>query len=220
MTMRVWVQRTWGLVFGLLLMGCASVMRVDSQVQAHALWAKNELGDLLASKHRYEFERLPSQQNASVAAGAPPPQAEMEGLTREVLASKGWRERDPVADVGQALPRWRVQVSASQQTLPRAPWDDPSDHRWLRPRAGVGATNAGLHFNVLLRAELPYFVRSVSLVIRDTHAQGRVVYETQAVHDGRWPDRPDLWRAMMEAALRDFPQPPAGVQRIDIDIPR
>lgn len=212
-------QRSVLLVGGLLLGGCASVMRVDSQVQAYALWPKEADTPLSASVNSYEFERMPSQQAPQAFVDGVPSQAEVERLTREVLAPLGWQMRDPVADLGQPLPRWRVQVSAHKQTLPRAPWDDPTERLWLRPRVAVGASNAGLQLNWMLRTEMPYFVRHLSVVVRE-QAQGRVVYETQATHDGRWPDSPALWRAMIEAALHGFPQPPAGVQRIDIDIPR
>jgi hypothetical protein len=47
-----------------------------------------------------------------------------------------------------------------------------------------------------------------------------VVLETSARHDGRWNDSPALWRAMLDAALSGFPQQPAGLREVNIDIPR
>jgi hypothetical protein len=218
-------------VCGLLLTGCASVMRVDSQVQAHAFWIKNGSTASPSGMNSYEFERLPSQHIPPTQDTGVPTQPVLEQLLQEVLAPVGWQVRTPL-DQGQAqgqghLPQspWRVQVMGQQQTLPRAPWDDPPERLWLRPRAATSKASptptakSALHFNGWLRGEMPYFIRHVSIVIRDP-AQGRVVYETQATHEGRWPNSPALWRAMMEAALRGFPHPPAGVQQVDVDLPR
>ena len=61
--------------------------------------------------------------------------------------------------------------------------------------------------------------REVSLVLRDARS-ARVVYETQASHDGPWADNPTLWAALLDAALQGFPQAPAGPRRVVIEVPR
>jgi hypothetical protein len=66
---------------------------------------------------------------------------------------------------------------------------------------------------------MPYYQRRVSLLIRHA-ASGQLVYQTQAQHDGRWNSTPELWSAMLDAALRDFPNPPAGVRQVNIEVPR
>ena len=65
----------------------------------------------------------------------------------------------------------------------------------------------------------PYYQREVSLVLRDARS-ARVVYETQASHDGPWADNPTLWAALLDAALQGFPQAPAGPRRVVIEVPR
>lgn len=220
MSLFCWVRKSAVVVAGVVLAGCASTMRIDSQVQAHALWSKSGSGALSSSTNSYIFERLPSQE-ASPSNDGMPSQQELEALAQDVLAPFGWQPHSATAShaTDGGTPQWRVQVSAYQQTLPRAPWDDPPERLWLRPRAATGTGRAGMAFNGMLRAELPYFVRYISIVVRD-QAQGQVVYETQAMHDGRWPNSPALWRAMIVAALQGFPQAPSGVQQVNIDIPR
>jgi len=46
------------------------------------------------------------------------------------------------------------------------------------------------------------------------------VFETRATHDGPWADSAQILPAMLAAALQGFPHPPAGVRRVDIEIPR
>lgn len=199
-----------GLVLALNL-GCASVMRVDSQVESHARW---DTAALPASTASYVFERTPSQAGAALADS----QTALETLAAEVLARHGWQASTPLPSASLPAP-WRVQVLASTTTLPRAPWDDPRDRVW--PRWGVSASNAGVGIQLggLFSFDMPYYVRKLTLLVRDG-STGRVVYETSAAHDGRWHDSPALWRAMLEAALTGFPAPQPGVQQVNIDIPR
>jgi hypothetical protein len=46
------------------------------------------------------------------------------------------------------------------------------------------------------------------------------VYETHAVHDGLWSDSTTIFATLFKAGLSNFPNPPAGVQRVTIEIPR
>jgi hypothetical protein len=193
----------------LALSGCASVMRVDSAVQSHAKWPS---GALPTSKESYEFERLPSQSAGPTATS----QATLETLVRDALAPYGWE----LSTTSTPAP-WRVTISAQTVTLPRAPWDEPREGWPLRPRlaVGLGTGHGGLYWGGMLSMDMPYYQRSVSLVVRDGQT-GRVAYETQAAHDGRWHDSPAVWRAMIDAALQGFPAPPTANRTINIDIPR
>jgi hypothetical protein len=144
----------------------------------------------------------------------------LEQLARQALASKDWQLVDPAAQAPTPAPLWRVQVSASQTTLPRAPWDDAPvgmGPRWSLS-AGTGGLGVGLGWG-MLRSDMPYHLRQVVLVVRDPR-QGRVAYEAKATHDGRWNSTPAVWRAMMNAALTGFPAPGSTQQRVDIDVPR
>jgi hypothetical protein len=188
------------------LAGCASVMRIDNQVDSYAKWAPGALPEIDVS---YEFERLPSQTGPDAQAM----QTELERLGAEALLAHGWRLSGHTG----AAP-WRVQLSARTDKLPRAPWENPADN-W--PHAGfwAGPGSAGLRMGPIWHIEQPYFLRTVSVVVRNS-ASGQVMLETSARHDGRWNDSPALWRAMLDAALNGFPQQPAGVRQVDIDIPR
>ena len=61
--------------------------------------------------------------------------------------------------------------------------------------------------------------REVSLVLLDL-ASGQVVYETRASHEGPWSDSMPIFATLFKAALANFPNPPAGPQRVNIELPR
>jgi hypothetical protein len=64
----------------------------------------------------------------------------------------------------------------------------------------------------------PNYWYQVSLVMRN--AQGKVAFESHASHEGPWADSANILAAMLEAALQDFPSPPAGVRHVNIEIQR
>lgn len=202
------------------LSGCASVYLVDNQVQSFARWTDTAAptphpAGVPQAPQTYRFERLPSQ---SAGPGAAEQDA-LENLTRVALAKVGWSPHDTPA----AAP-WTVQVSAGTLQLPRAPWEDPWENQW----GGLGfpgrdhAVTASGHIiwsPMFMRVDMPYYQREVSLVVRHA-ASARVVYESRATHESRWQGTPQLWGALLDAALRDFPAPPAGVRQVNIEVPR
>ncbi|MCB2016733.1 MAG: hypothetical protein KDF54_04385 [Hydrogenophaga sp.] len=196
------------LALSLWLGGCAGVYRVDSQVQSYARWEQGTDGAVPTGQQHYRFERLPSQREGNAVLA----QDQLESLTRTALAKSGWQMAAPGSTA-----TWSVQVSADMRTLPRAPWDEP----WGGVGIGWGLYGGNGFFGThwMLRSDMPYHERKVSLVIRRV-TSGQVVYETHADHDGRWNSTPELWGAMLEAALKDFPDPPAGARQINIDLPR
>ena len=217
-----------GLAFGLLT-GCASVYRVDSQVQSFARWSDAAAptaaptNAIPQAPQLYRFERLPSQ----AADNAPRGQAELETIARTALAKRGWTLAEPGVSA-----HWAVQVGGGTLKLPRAPWEEPWDGfgygGGFGGFGGLGfpgrdyvVTGSGqvIWAPVFMRMDLPYYQRKVSLLIRNA-GNGQVVYETHAAHDGRWNSSPELWGAMLDAALQDFPAPPAGVRQVNIDLPR
>ncbi len=188
------------------LSGCASVYLVDNQVQSFARWSEAS-PSVPAAPQSYRFERLPSQAGDNAA------QATLERLGTEALAAMGWTP----APEGAIAP-WRVQVNASTVTLPHAPWESaPSP--WRRGDRMVSADGKVVYMPRFMEIESPFYQRKVSLVIRDA-ANGRVVYETQAAHDGRWGGSEPLWGAMLNAALQGFPQAPEGPRQVNIEVPR
>lgn len=201
-----------GLLAAALLSGCASVYLVDNQVRSYATW---EATAAPAPGQTFRFERLPSQNEGPRAAT----QETLETPVRQALEQWGLKTLAP----GDTSARWTVQVTAQAARHPRAPWDDP----WPMSPFGFGGyghvvTGDGRVVFVpalSMRMESPYFEREIAIVMRDA-SSGRVVYETRAAHDGRWNGTPALWAAMAQAALRDFPRPPAGVRQVNVEVPR
>ena len=225
-------DRSWSSLFRMAaaagalfaLSGCASVFLVDNQVQSYARWADRPTPSGTATIPQapqvYRFDRLPSQQDQRSGAG----QDALEKLAAISLAKVGWT---PAA--AGVTPPWAVEVSGATLRLPRAPWESPFDNYWgggFGPGFGFPGrdyvvTGSGqiVYAPLFLRMDTPYYQREVSLVIRHA-ASGRVVYETRAAHDGRWNSSNPLWMAMLDAALRDFPAPPAGLRQVNIEVPR
>ena len=200
----------------LALAGCAGTYRVDNAVQSYAHWSADIPTGAQApaavpqAPQTYRFERLPSQREGGPAED----QDRLEAWTRAVLETHGWT----VAEAPAAAP-WRVQVTATSLRNARSPWDDP----WAgwRFRGQVVAGNGYFYWSPMfvMPMDMPWYERKVAVVVRDA-ASGRVVYETQASHDGRWNSTPALWQAMLQAALNGFPVPPAGPRQVDVDLPR
>lgn len=195
----------------LLLVGCAGLNRVDSTVQSFARWDATATGAPAAGipegPQRYRFERLPSQ------AGDGTGQARLEALARTVLAPHGWT----LADNG-AVARWSVEVSATSVRSARDSWNDPWGPWQLRGRVVAGNGHVFFAPMFAFPPDPPDIQRQVVVLIRDA-ATGRVAYETRAEHLSRWNSTPALWQAMLEAALRDFPKPPAGPRQVQVDLP-
>ncbi|MBD3894215.1 hypothetical protein [Hydrogenophaga sp.] len=204
------------------LSGCASVWVVDNQVQSFAHWSEPAAAPAAAvpqPPQSYRFERLPSQREGRAAAA----QDELERLTRAALGEVGWT----LADAAAPAP-WTVQVAARTQYLARAPWEDHWGLFWGTPWSGFDWPGRGhvitgggqiVWAPVFPPPQPPQQQREVSLLIRQA-ADGRVVFESRAVHDGRWNASPALWRAMLDAALRDFPAPPHGLRRVEVELAR
>jgi hypothetical protein len=208
------------LVLALGLTGCAGVYRVDNRVESFAHWsgqagssAHSAPAAIPAPPQTYRFERLPSQSIGPAAQS----QNELESFVQAALTPLGWT---PASEPASAP--WTVQVSADHQRMQRAPWEDPWEggrFGWST-RVSIGVGSGQIMWSPwLLRPDMPYHQRRVSVVIRDAR-QGQVVFETSAAHDSRWNSTPALWGAMIRAALKDFPEPPAGVRDIPIDVQR
>ena len=184
------------------LSGCASTRVVDSEVQSFSKMSA------LPAAATYRFERLPSQQ--SYGEG----QAQLEKLVQTTLAKNGFTrlgERD-------GAPAYTVQIGVRTQRAARSPWEDAAPSSFGLGREWVvGANGQLMQLAPMPRVELPWFQREVSLLIRDA-ANNQVVYETQAVHGGRWADGAAVLPAMFTAALSGFPSPPGGPRKVLVDV--
>jgi predicted small secreted protein len=187
----------------LLLTGCATTRTVSSQVTAVATVPAG--AQLQAAKYR--FERLPLQVH-NPEAGLAEQQAE------QALAAVGL-----VRDDAQAQLSVLVGFQSSQYVY------DPSGRLGANPWRPYGAFAIGRHgafgYNWGVGMSTPPMTdyrREVSLVLRDLRT-GQVVYETRASHYGVWRDSETIFATLFKAALANFPNPPAGVQRVNIEIP-
>ncbi len=210
------IARGWGaalLVAAAVLTGCASVT-VDSEVNAFS-----KLSSTAVVNSSYRFEVLPSQQIE------PARQAKVEGAAQVALQKVGLTRNDSAA-------RYSVQIGVrSGQEVARGGFSSYWDSGF-----GVGGygrfgdpygRNAyygpgyypgfGFHWPFYPGASSSYR-HEVTLLLRDVTSQ-QVVFETKAVHEGFWRDTERLLPALLEAALRDFPNPPRGARQIEVSLP-
>jgi hypothetical protein len=194
-----------------MLSGCATHRIVDSQVSAFSQFQTAPVAGAA-----WAFERLPSQQQLEGAAASR--QSKLEAMAAQALAQIGLASEPVNGHSASGKAMYTVQMNARIQRLDHGPWDhEPTfglGFGWGFPgRDGV--------FSVSGRVPLtqPWYVREISLIIRDAQDK-RVVYETQARHEGRWADDEAVLPAMLAAALQGFPKPPDGTRMITIEIPR
>jgi hypothetical protein len=212
-----------------MLAGCSGMRIVDSQVAA---FSKFEAAPAAGSSWR--FERLPSEQNLDEAAAARRNKIESMaalelskvGLSFQPITTSTVTNTNTSTINNQTA--YTVQLNARIQRLERGPWDPAEPwpghghgFGWGLPGRDYVVTGSGrvIYMPVFPRVELPWYVREVSLLIRDAK-DNRVVYETQARHEGRWADDEAVLPAMFAAALQGFPKPPEGKRMVNIEIPR
>jgi len=200
----------WWIAFALLVLallpGCAGIRMVDPSVTSHTQWTDSapsvQAGDTFA------FDRLPSQLHNAEAL----PQAELEQLATQALAPLGLQ---PVA--ADATPRWLVQVQARTQRI--VAHNQPGG--WFPQHHVMISSGGGFVWSPVFIYQAPSYHTEYQLTLLMRPApQGPVVFESRAVYEGPTPDRAVLWRALLDAALRDFPNPPTGPRRIVIDLPQ
>jgi hypothetical protein len=192
------------LATALLLAGCSSMRLVDSDVNTFPTPSAQSV----TVPATYRFERLPSEQAEGPARDA------LESLAQPELAKVGLQRAD-------AAPQYSVQLNVRVVRDLRAPWDEANYHVRFGPpypthgRYGTVWRTPG--FGYLY--DIPYFRREVHVVVRRI-ADNQVVFESHANHDGRWPDDEHVLPAMFHAALQGFPNSPAGLRRVVVEIPR
>ena len=189
-----------------VMAGCSTMRVVDSDVTAFYQWGATPPGPGTT----YRFERLPSQR----VVGAQ--QDYVEGLARSALAKVGME-----ADA--AAPRYSVQVTVNTLVVERLPLDAPGydGFGFATPGAflGGGSSGASVGLSVPMRFSEPYYRRELGLLMRDL-ASSQVVFESRAVSEGAQGETLPVLSAMLDAALRGFPQPAAGTRRIHTEIAR
>ena len=190
------------LALAALLTGCAGMRVVDSQVLAVA----NVPPGVQLQGAKYRFERLPSQVS-NPEAGLAEQQAE------QALAAVGLVRDDAAAQLSVLVGFQGTQYLAD-------PWGYPYPGTYGSISIGRGVPwGSGVGFGMGMRFPPPtHYRREVSLILRDLKS-GQVVYETHATHDGPWSDSKTIFATLFNASLAHFPNPPAGPQRVNIEIP-
>lgn len=193
------MKRTLGaLLFGVLLLGgCATTRVVDSDVRSFSSLPA------AATTAAYRFERLPSQQSYAAQ------QDQLEVIAQQALAKVGLQRDDRAA-------KYSVLIGAQAQREIRYNYD-PWWPGWGPHWRGHGSMFWRQPFPPYTETRL--YKHEVSVIIRDL-ASSQLVYETHAAHDGLWADSAAIWPVMFEAALSGFPNPPPGMRRVNIEIPR
>jgi hypothetical protein len=193
------------LTLTLLLGGCSGMRLVESQV--NAVSPLPQATATLAGA-RYRFERLPSQSGQADTDS-------VEGLAEAELAEVGLVRDDAAA-------RYSVQLTTRMQSFLVDEWGHPIDSGRLHGSIMIGSGNMGSMFGFGMGTGFPpssQYRHEASLLLRDL-GTGQLVYETSATHVGPWSDRYNILRALLAAALKDFPNPPSGPRRVKVEIPR
>lgn len=187
------VRAVMAIGVSLALGACAIPRMIDTEVQSFVGASPAMAGAT------YRFERLPSQQSHA--------QDSIEGMAQTALQGVG-------LTLSENQPRYRVQVQtevvqfqpvSTRVTASIPPYRD--------------SHGAPVHSPLLFLMQPPWYGHSVHVVLRDA-ASGQVAFETKARFDGPWSDSAVLWPAILEAALRDYPQPTTGVRKVTIELPR
>jgi hypothetical protein len=154
----------------------------------------------LAAGSTYRYERLPSQ-------AAQPGQAELEAVSDAALARAGLRRDD-------AAGRLAVQLTTRRDEV-HSPWG--GGWGWGGPSVGIGIGGGsrggfgGVGLSVPIGGGgAPRATQQVDVQLRDL-SSGRVMFQSQASGgSGASPV------ALVQAALRDFPNAPAGTWQVPL----
>lgn len=189
-----------GLLAGALaLSGCAALRSLSTEVSSFGEWpAERQAGT-------YAFERLPSQQAQAAETEL------LENAARPALAKAGFK---PAAE-GQA-PDVLVQVGARDSRTISSPWDDPI---WWRGGFGYWRHGPWLapRWNLSMRYDFPRYESQVALLLRD-RASGKPLYETRASAETGSRAGVELYSALFQASLMDFPRLGMNPRRVVVEV--
>ena len=189
-----------------LLSGCATVRLIDSDVVS----VSAAPAGMNLQGARYRFERLPSQANNPEAGLA-------EQQAQAAMGAVGLVRDDAHAQISVQVNFAGMQYLADAWGRPLPPGAWSPFYGSIAMGRGIGP-NAGLGMGMRFPPPTQYR-REVSLIMRDLQS-GQVVYETRASHNGIWSDSAQIFATLFQAAMANFPNPPAGPRRVNIEIPR
>lgn len=181
-----------------LLAGCAGTRSLQAEVSTHPQWPAG----IPTGAITYQWERLPSLRSGPQAAV----QDALEAAANEVLAQAGWR-------LDASLAQWAVSI---EQNL-RAP-TPPSSNFNLGVGIGIGMGHGHIQLGSMWPQSQAQKDRSQVVVLIRPAGQGPIAYETRASREAWGPPSNEQWRALVQAALRDFPIGSARHDTVTIDL--
>ncbi len=194
-----WLQLGALVMGGLLLSACAGLRTVSTEVSSFGEWpAERKAGT-------YAFERLPSQQARAAETEI------LENAARPALERAGFKP----APEGQQ-PDVLVQVGARDSRYIDSPWDDPL---WWRGGFGYWRNGPWIspRWQLSLRNDFPRYESQVGLLLRD-RATGKPLFESKAMADTGSRADAQLYSALFQAALMDFPKLGMNPRRVVVEL--
>lgn len=193
----------------LLLTGCAGMRLIDSDVVSLAAVPAG----MSLQGAKYRFERLPSQIHNPETGLA-------EQQAQAAMAAVGLVRDDAHASLS-------VMLGLSGSPYFADPWGRPLGPGGWTPHGSIAIGSGfgvgfGTHIGLGLGMRFPpptHYRRDVTVIMRDLRS-GQVVYETRASHAGPWSDSEPIFATLFQAAMANFPNPPAGPRRVNIELPR
>lgn len=180
-----------------LLAGCAGTQSLQAEVSTHPQWPAG----MPTGAPAYQWERLPSLRSGTLAAE----QDALEAAADAVLAQAGWR-------LDSAQPQWTLSIEGQNLRTARPA---PSN---VTIGIGIGLGHGRIQLGSLWPETNPPLDRAqVVLLVRPVGA-GPVAYETRASREAWGPPSTEQWRALVQAALRDFPLSSARQNTVTIDL--
>jgi len=180
-----------------LLAGCAGTQSLQADVSTHPQWPSG----IPTGSPTYQWERLPSLRSGPQARD----QDAWEAAANEVLAQAGWR-LDP------AQAQWSVQLEGQTQ---RASSAKPSG---LNIGIGIALGHGHFQLGSMWPATQPPMDRSHVVILIRPIGSGPIAYETRATREAWGQPNAEQWRALVQAALRDFPLNRAQQNTVTIDL--
>lgn len=202
----MWMIRIAAIVLASLLTACASGPRiVASDVRTVA--AQPPGAAVLVGAH-YRLD-------PTVQGVGQPPAARVQALAEPALARAGLVRDDAHAQLA-------VQVGATVQAYWAGDWGPYGG--WSNPRIALGLGYGwrggalGLGWGgPLWDPSIPMYISEAHVLMRDLKT-GQIVYDSRARHDGPWHNTDAVLAALFVAALEGYPNPPAGVRRVDVPV--
>lgn len=182
-----------------VLTGCAGTQSLQAEVSTHPQWPAG----IPTGTPAYQWERLPSLRSGPQATE----QDALQAAADAVLAQAGWR-LDP------AQPQWTLSIEGQNLRTARPP---PSNVH-IGIGIGIGVGHGRIQLGSLWPEPSPPLDRAQVVVLIRPTGPGPIAYETRASREAWGPPSTEQWRALVQAALRDFPLSRAQQNTVTIDL--